>query len=333
MEEVNSLPAAMPVWLEVLGRHGDVASRQRVAGPLLTIGRAYDNDVVLDDPHVAAHHLRLARADDGTWAAEDLGSLNGLFVDGERTRRERVVLGGATALRVGHTVLRLRHASDSVPPELPLAQQRSPWPLAAVAVALVAALEVLGIWLGDIGEPKLIRYLAPALASITAIALWTTLWSVLSRVFGGNARFGLHLLIAGACLFAFSLYDQLVDLGAFALSWTALANTRYVAGWLVLALACFFHLRAISAKRLPLKGLALGVLAALGITTQTLRQSELRSTYGQGMTLQRLQPPSTRLVGTQDAEAFFAAAAALKGPLDEARSKEPEESADFDVGE
>ncbi|MEP6679602.1 MAG: FHA domain-containing protein, partial [Betaproteobacteria bacterium] len=25
----------------------------------MTIGRAYDNDVVLDDPYVAAHHVRI----------------------------------------------------------------------------------------------------------------------------------------------------------------------------------------------------------------------------------------------------------------------------------
>lgn len=333
MEEVNRAPAATAAWLEVLGRHGEVAVRQRIAGDSLAIGRAYDNDVVLDDPHVAAHHLRLTRSADGLWTAEDLGSLNGLRVDGERVRHERIVLDRATALRIGHTVLRLRGPSDAVAPEQPLPDRRSPWPFALAAVALVAGLEALGIWLGDFGEPKLIRYLAPAFASITAIALWTTLWSVLSRVFGGSARVGLHLLIAGAGLLAFSLYDQLADLGAFALSWTALANTRYVAGWIAIALTCFFHLRAISAKRLPLTGLALGVLAALGITMQALRQSEMRSAFGTGTTLQRLQPPSTRLVGTQEAAAFFATAATLKTSLDEARSKEPEETLGFYPGD
>lgn len=44
------------IWIEVLGRHGDVALRQRFTSTPITIGRAYDNDVVVDDLHVAAHH-------------------------------------------------------------------------------------------------------------------------------------------------------------------------------------------------------------------------------------------------------------------------------------
>ena len=92
-------------WIEVLSRHREVVTRHRVTSNAITIGRAYDNDIVLDDPHVAAHHLRLARGNDGAWVAEDLGSVNGVYVDGERARRERVVLDATTTLHIGHTSL------------------------------------------------------------------------------------------------------------------------------------------------------------------------------------------------------------------------------------
>ena len=51
--------AASVAVLELLDRDGHV--RQSVAVPHwpLRIGRALDNDVVLSDPHVAAHHLVL----------------------------------------------------------------------------------------------------------------------------------------------------------------------------------------------------------------------------------------------------------------------------------
>jgi len=54
MEEVT--------WIEVLSRKRQVVSRQRAIASTVTIGRAYDNDLILDDPHMAAHHMRLARA-------------------------------------------------------------------------------------------------------------------------------------------------------------------------------------------------------------------------------------------------------------------------------
>lgn len=332
MDEMNVSRAPETVWLEVLGRHREVVARERIAAAAITVGRAFDNDVVLDDPYVAAHHLRLSRGEDGRWSAQDLGSRNGVYVEGSAKRRDQVALDGATALRIGHTVLRLRSSGEAVAPELPLGGRRSPWPLALIAIALVFALELLGLWLNETGEPKLIRYLTPVLTVVAIVAVWTTLWSVLSRVFSGHARFGTHLAILGSGLLAYSLYDQIGELGAFALSWPALTTYQYVVGWLILAVICFFHLRAVSSVRLPVKALALGVLAALGITMQSLKLSEWRSTYGQAVTLQRLQPPSIRLAGAESTQAFFVQSETLKASLDRARSEEPsgEETTDED---
>jgi len=91
------------VWIETLSRHREVATRQRCRGPVVRVGRAYDNDVVIDDPYVAAYHLRIARDGDGRLVAEDLGSLNGLFVDRDRTRRTQIVLEGDRPIRIGGT--------------------------------------------------------------------------------------------------------------------------------------------------------------------------------------------------------------------------------------
>lgn len=324
MDEMSATPLPETVWIEVLGRHREVALRQRIAGSSITLGRAYDNDIVLDDPHVAAHHLRIARGDDGRWSAEDLGSRNGLYIDGATKRRERVALDDAAILRVGHTRLRLRSSTEAVPGELPLTGRASPWPFALAAIASVFGLELLGLWLNETAEPKLLGYLTPVLTVVAIIAVWTTLWSVLSRVFSGHARFGLHLAILGAGLLLYSLYDQLTEFGAFALSWTGLATYQYVFGWLLFAAICFFHLRVVSPARLPAKAIALAVLAALGITMQSLKLSEWRSTYGQATVLQRLEPPSTRLVGAGSTQTFFARAARLQETLDQARNKEPD---------
>ena len=310
-------------WLELLGRHNDVVRRERIAAPSVTIGRAYDNDIVLDDPHVAAHHLRVARGEDGRWVAEDLGSLNGLQVDGEHTRRAQSVLTPASVLRIGQTTLRLRRAGDDVAAEMPLVHAVPRWPLALAFIAGVLGLELLGVWLTETGEAKVIRYLTPLLTVAVVIAAWTTLWALLSRLFSAHARLGQHLLIAGAGLFAFSLYQQLCELGAFALSWPALSRSVYVIGWLIFAAICFAHLRVLGRTRLLLQAGAVIAIAALGVTMQTLKQSEWRSNYGVALTLQRLQPPSLRIAGAESEAAFFTGNDALRVKLDKARSDEP----------
>jgi hypothetical protein len=310
-------------WIEVLSRHREVVTRHRVTSNAITIGRAYDNDIVLDDPHVAAHHLRLARGNDGAWVAEDLGSVNGVYVDGERARRERVVLDATTTLHIGHTSLRVRTAAQTVPVELPLRRATPHWPAALACLVLVFALALLELWLGETTAPKLIRYLSPLLALAVMVAIWTSAWSVLSRIFSGHARFGLHLLIVSAGLLLYTLYAQLSEVGAFALSWTALARFVYVGVWLIFAAVCFAHLRALGNARLPIKAIAVLALAALGVTMQSLKLAEWRSTSGQPVTLQRLQPPVLRIVAAHSEAAFFTSANDLKTALDNARSEAP----------
>jgi hypothetical protein len=323
-EVIAPLPAESAIWVEVLSRQHDVAARHRFVALPITIGRAYDNDIVVDDPHVAAHHLRIAHTEDGKLIAEDLGSLNGLYVDREGKRRAEVVLDAEHDLRIGATVLRVRSTAHEVPAELPMLRGLPYWPAAIACIVGVFALAALDLWLSETGEPKAIRYFTPLLILTVAVCVWTTGWSVVTRVFTGHARFGLHFLIVAAGLLAFSVYDQAAEMGAFAWSWTGLATTSYVVAWLLLGAICLAHLVAVNRARRPLKLAIACILAAAGIAMQTLKQHEYRSTYGQPITLNRLEPPALRMVAPQHEAAFFTDSTALRATLDKARTMEPE---------
>jgi ABC-type multidrug transport system ATPase subunit len=51
--------------------------------PVVRIGRAADNDLVLADFRVSRHHAEVRRRPDGTWEIVDLGSRNGTYLGGE----------------------------------------------------------------------------------------------------------------------------------------------------------------------------------------------------------------------------------------------------------
>lgn len=67
----------------------------------VTVGRLPSCEVVLDDPSVSRRHARIARAD-GHWTVEDLGSTNGLQVNGQAVGHaqlrdgDRLVFGSVT---------------------------------------------------------------------------------------------------------------------------------------------------------------------------------------------------------------------------------------------
>ena len=107
------------------------------------------------------------------------------------------------------------------------------------------------------------------------------------------------------------------------ISWTSLATTAYVAGWLLLGAMCYSHLVTIHRVRRPLKLAVAVVIAAAGIAMQTLRHNDARANYGQPVTLSRLEPPALRMVKPQRESAFFTDAAALRESLDKARTEEP----------
>ncbi len=64
--------------------------------PVVNIGRAEYNDIVLPEESVSTQHAKLQRRD-GVWFLVDLGSTNGTFVDGEK-------LGGETPIAPGSTI-------------------------------------------------------------------------------------------------------------------------------------------------------------------------------------------------------------------------------------
>ena len=90
------------VFLQVDGTQHTLDKRSVV------IGRSRDCDIRLDDPNVSRHHAEI-RQEGATYWAVDLGSTNGLVVNGKRVRRAKLVESdtitlGSTDLVFGRTL-------------------------------------------------------------------------------------------------------------------------------------------------------------------------------------------------------------------------------------
>ncbi|RJL32188.1 FHA domain-containing protein FhaB/FipA [Bailinhaonella thermotolerans] len=73
---------------------------------LITIGRANDSTLVLNDDYASTRHARLF-PQDGQWIVEDLGSTNGTYLDRSKVTRPTPVPIGVP-IRIGKTVIELR---------------------------------------------------------------------------------------------------------------------------------------------------------------------------------------------------------------------------------
>jgi pSer/pThr/pTyr-binding forkhead associated (FHA) protein len=311
------------IWVEILSRRRDVAARLRFSGPEIRIGRAYDNDVVLDDPFVAASHVRVSRSANGELVAEDTGSANGMFLDRDKRRQDRIVVDGEHPIRIGRTLLRIREGSHTVPAERVgrLAPRMLPVAVVAGLALAVLGIEVLSDWLAETGEPKLSNYLARLLMVAGVIVAWVGGWALTSRLLSGQAHVERNLLIALTGVLVYSLYNEFAQFSAFALGWSAVSDYGYIAMWCILGTAFFLHWREASPSRLKLKGALVVGLFAVALAFQALKQYELPADFGRQTTMRRLLPPSLRLVPARDQGSFFDEVERLKAKLDRDRAE------------
>ena len=307
------------IWVEILSRQRDVLTRHRIAGDSLTIGRGYANDVVIDDPHVAADHLRIGRDADGALVAQDLGSVNGLYLEGIAARVPQVTLDGHAAIRIGQTLLRIRDDAYAVAAEQPIVTRRARWPLLVLLTLIILGIELIGAWRGDFREFKPATYIQPLLVVTGIVGIWVTVWTLISRVAARAARFESHLLIGLVAMLTVSVANEFLDFGAFAFSMPDLVEARFALGFVVMGAAAFIHMRVIGPTRLRLKLAGAVALPVLMVGYHSIIDADQQRTLDPPNYVHLMLPPAVRLTPLKTEDQFLKDLGDMKERIDKAR--------------
>ncbi|MBL8518971.1 MAG: FHA domain-containing protein [Betaproteobacteria bacterium] len=319
------------MWVEVLDRHGEVAARHRfddIARWPVRVGRAPDNDIVLDDPYVAPHHAVISMDRDGHLFIDDEGTLNGLVNESTRQRQARVACAIAPLVRVGRTRLRIRDGREPVAPERALpGEAGGAWVALGLTIALLAA-SLLDLWLGYTGNTPTSHFVMPMMLLAMLTLIWTSGWAVISRIFAGQAWYTRHLVTALAALLVAIFWHELAEWLAYTLAWPAFNERDIASLWVIAALACYGHLRIIAVRHLRQAVALLVVAAAAGIGMQWASQHEGRKWHGDSASLGKLKPPLFAVSRGVELPAFIDTDGGIKARLDAARKKTPDDGED-----
>lgn len=235
-------------YLEVLDGRGHVAQRLRLEHLPIQIGRAYTNDVVIDDPYVCPLHATISVDEAGRLVCRDRDSVNGLYAGARGGRVASLELDTNGEFRIGHTTLRYRAADHQVAPALLDRQgQVSGWyspHVAAIAGAAVFVLLCLDSFLGSVERVTAAKVISEPLMTLSMLLFWAGLWALAGRVVVSRFSFAQHVTIACGAILAF------MALGA-ASEWTEFLLPTVPAMWLaglagsglILAGLVYFHLR------------------------------------------------------------------------------------------
>jgi len=78
-------------------------------GPVATLGRSRECDCVLADPNVSRKHAELRRNSSGDWLVADLGSTNGIKVNGRQVDSSRLSPGDQVQIGTTHFTFDIEH--------------------------------------------------------------------------------------------------------------------------------------------------------------------------------------------------------------------------------
>ena len=340
----------------LLDRDGRALRSVDVQAWPLTIGRALDQHIVLDDPSVAARHATLAPDESGQLCLSVGDSVNGVRMQGQHVKAGETVpvptpLGASScSLQLGHTQLLLRQRSDTLAPELRLpahllrsaaggptagllglaTEGRRLWVVAALVMAALVLQHGLSL---DPGA-DFTAWLPALIGLPAAVMAWCAVWALLSKLFQHRFEFLAHLHIALPGLLLIELVDALLPLAAASLGWPTLWRLTPPLRALLMAWVVYRHL-ALLMPHQPRR-------AAVAVLAATLAGGAVSLAFTQRSTDRLSAPPymSTLPLPALDATHAVPAAQLVQelGPLAERlrervdKAKDDEGASDEDGG-
>ncbi|MCP4203595.1 MAG: FHA domain-containing protein [bacterium] len=325
------------IFVEVLDRRGRVRRRERISRFPLTIGRAYSNDVIVDDRLADPEHLIVRQTEDGL-RLEDRDSRNGVFADGPRRRVRSLKLEAGTEVRIGHTRLRFCTPRQPVAPAAGhddggVAKLfAGTWAkVAAIATALVTlfAADFFELY-GQVEASHLLSSLAVALC---LLLVWAGLWALGNRLVSHEFRFMAHWTVISVAAVLFTLLSTGFEYLDFFLSTgSAFEVAEWIAAALVSVGLIYAHLSVASTMAPARRATAAALTVAVVFGFVGVMEFAGGDDFSPNPQLaSELKPVGARWLATRSPAEFFATVGSLKDELErlaeEEEKEEPPESA------
>lgn len=320
--------------VEILDRDGHARQAVPILRWPVTIGRAVDCDIVLDDPYVAAHHATLDETS-GALVVQVGETVNGAMLPSRRlTSNERAYLNAGDVLQVGATRLRIRRPADAIAPERQFTHDEPPPPflLLAALVSVFALLNFAERWITVDPGGRVIDYLPTVLVSLLGLAIWCGFWALGSRLFRHRFDYGRHLRIASSYFIATSIAAVALPLLAYSLGWAFFSRISGIVAGAVLWAMVFAHMSLMLPSRRRFLAIGMSVLFVAATGLYLTRNYQTNHRLFTELYVSALAPPVLRVASPVPTGRFIDDARNLKATLD-ARVKDDDTAASSDDDE
>jgi hypothetical protein len=320
-------------YLEVLDPKGRVSQRFPVQALPLALGRAYTNQVILDDPFVCPEHLTIGYDENGRLRARDLGTVNGLREIAGGKPVPSLLLASGTEFQIGHTHFRYCESAHVVAPAEVDRAGIMRW-FTSPVVSLASGLAVLIVLLlnsffGSYERLNVARSLSEALTTVSVVLVWAGAWALVSRIVLNRFHYGQHFALACAAIIVSLMVNTAAEWIEFIFPTSqALWVTAIVGSGLILAALVCGHLGLASSMRPRSRlwaGLGLSVaVIGLGVMADYANRSSFSTAMEYSGILKPIEPA---LLPATSIDRFIESTQKLQKELDalarKARSSQP----------
>lgn len=204
----------MAIVVERLSKDSKVIQHYFFDKPRISLGRAYDNDIRIDDPYVCPGHAVIAESDQhDELELEDSASLNGVKVNNARITTSKV--SEKDIITLGRTRFRVFKHSRSVAPAIHLSklEENIEWlgrrSICAGLLMVFCSIVTLQFFFNSFAE---VNYAVMAKLTLTVVAtfsIWPLAFGLLSKLAKKDAHIISQFSLLWLCLIGLELVDYL----------------------------------------------------------------------------------------------------------------------------
>lgn len=185
----------MELIIEEISRGQKLLHRHKYQQVQVSVGRGYQNDIILSDPHVCAEHLDIIY-NGNDWILKDKNTLNGSFVGRNKlhgdTHDHKIRSGDIVTL--GKSQIRFIFPDHNVPESIIFSPFESLINFARHPMILAFSIILFGClsaWVFHLNQAKVVNFshlLVPTIAALVLFSLWPLCLSLTSFLTKNDAR-------------------------------------------------------------------------------------------------------------------------------------------------
>ena len=179
----------MELIVEQITSSNKVLQLFKVSGETISIGRAYDNDIILQEDHISPHHARLSLNESNELVITDLESVNGIKDKSNKRVDVSAILNSGDKFVFGKLSLRILDASHEVAEAKKLnylevfTSKIDRWYWALAAAGLLYAHYIFQSYISSIAKVVWPTLILNNFYEVLAIVIVSLFVSALARVF------------------------------------------------------------------------------------------------------------------------------------------------------